>query len=556
MRKQIITEISRIREMMGVNPTKRLLTEGGQIIKVFRTLIDKFARKVGGNADLDDLFVSLLLKRKGGGWDMGEWKRMMSSGPNKVDLLDTYPNPQALLDDLGNDFYKTSESEALLRVLTGSRYMEELVVELIDNPKTFKEFQILFPSGTVGQEGKNILGKALNQDPEDEFITALTRRLNKNLKKVDITIPFIGTKLLRTKVPFVFRRGWWRNFGNNWKFKINGKINKRWRNMGWLLGVASVTEFLNRTFPSLMGLGDIYGGGGIKKEAFSRSFYDNKLQRKSGDDNWIERNEIPEDKLAEIIQDLKNAGVGKSMDIGVDDMEIIRIYKDDIKNGDCGPTYFQASQVATEWYRQTNGDLNEDILKSMNFPIKTVVFQWGANLAAEIINGIAGAHIDWSDTTIVDFYKVFDMYYADCGNDGSMTRDVTQEIFSEDEKQEMFRMIPQYPNTLRDDETKEVYCSKWSSKIHPEAWIELAQDKADWQEAKQYIRKMDPGKFNEIHNSVVPAMGWIYEISTDGTSEGCGTTKQTIADYVDVFDKVHSQIEKSIIDANKEDDGT
>ena len=112
MKKQIITEINRMQEMMGINPSKRLLTEGGAILRVYRKVIEKFGKKVGGNADLDDLFSGLLLNRKGGGWDMGEWERMMASGTNQVDLIDSYPNPQTLVDDLGNDFYSPQESEA------------------------------------------------------------------------------------------------------------------------------------------------------------------------------------------------------------------------------------------------------------------------------------------------------------------------------------------------------------------------------------------------------------------------------------------------------------
>tara|TARA_R110000737_G_scaffold7685_2_gene22577 strand:- start:1008 stop:2669 length:1662 start_codon:yes stop_codon:yes gene_type:complete len=544
MKKQIITEINRMQEMMGISPTKRILTEGGTILRVYRKVIEKFGKKVGGNADLDDLFSGLLLNRKGGGWDMGEWERMMASGTNQADLIDSYPNPQTLVDDLGNDFYSPQESEALLRVLTRSQYMEELVEALITNPKTFKEFQTLFPSGTVGSEGKGVLAKALNQDPEDEFISYLTTRLNQTLKKIPIKIPFTGGKVIRVPVPFLFRKGWWTNFGNKWKFRTaDGSLNKRWVKAGWLFGILSVGEFVSRVFPSWTGLGDIYGGGGIKKDAFSRSFYDDKMMKKEGDDNWIERNKL--ENVDEIIQSLRTAGVGKAMDIGVDDDEIIRIYKEDIKNGECGPTYFQASQVATEWYRQTNGNLHEDILKSMNFPIKNIGFSYGAELAALIINAVAGTHIDWTDVTIVEFYEVFDLYYDDCDAEGNNTRKVQTEIFSNEEKQNMFRLIPSYPKTLKHE--RKTYCSTWSGKIHPLAWITLAQDKPNHKDAKNYIRNMDAEEFNDIHESIAPGMGIIYEISEDEKSSGCGAIeKQTIDDYVGLFNGVHNQIKKEL----------
>ena len=353
----------------------------------------------------------------------------------------------------------------------------------------------------------------------------------------------LGGAVFRVPVPFIFRKGWWTKFRYGWRIRnVDGSINPRWVKMGWIFGLSSVGEFISRVFPGWTGLGDIYGGGGIKKEAFSRSFYDNKMERKEGDDNWIERNKL--ENVDEIIQSLRTAGVGKAVDIGVDDEEIIRIYKDDIKNGECGPTYFQASQVATEWYRQTNSDLHEDILRSMNFPVKNIGFSYGAELAAEIINAVAGTHIDWTDTTIADFYGVFTQYYDDCGQDGN-TRKVTQEIFSEAEKQEMFRMIPSYPKTLKHE--RKAYCSAWSGKIHPLAWITLAQDKLNHQDAKNYIRKMDAEEFNDIHDDVVPSMGIIYEISEDGKSSGCGAIeKQTIDDYVGLFNKVHSQIEKEL----------
>ena len=542
MKKQIITEINRIHEMMGINPTKILLLESGVIPRVFRGFIEKYFAKKG-----DDTFLYLMK-----GMDNERtWDDVLKSGmKGGDDLLADYPDPDSLLRALSDGVENPREVDALFRVLKGGPKMEELVDSLLTG-KSFKEFQLMFPSGKVGKEGKRYLANTFNiENIDDQFIEQLTVRLNQTLKKIPITI---GSKVIRVKVPFVFRKSWWGNFKNNWKFRINGKINPRWVKTGWLLGILSGSEFLSRKFPDTFGLGDVYGGGGIKKEAFSRSFYDNKIRQKAGDDNWMERNEIPEDKLAEIIQDLKNAGVGKIMDIGVDDMEIIRIYRDGIKNGECGPTYFQASQVATEWYRQTGGGLHEDILNSMNFPVKTYALQWGANLAAEIINGIAGTHIDWDDTTIADFYKVFDLYYDDCSEDGN-TRDVEEEIFSDDEKERMFRQIPLYPPTLRKGGI--VYCSKWSSKIHPQAWIELAQDKENYQSAKSYIRKMDPILFNEIHQGVVPSMGLIYEISEDGKSSGCSAMeKETIDEYETVFDKVHKVVEKSIIEANKDNDG-
>ena len=369
MRKQIIAEIKRIQEVMGVNPSKKILVEN-VIPRLFRKTVEGFFKKEG-----DDAFLYLMK-----GMDNERtWKDVLKGGmKGGDDLLADYPDPDSLLRALSDGVENPREVDALFRVLKAGPKMEELVESLITG-KTFKEFQLMFPSGKVGKVERELIAKMFNiENIDDQFIVQLTKRLNQTLKKAPIKIPFTGGKTLRVRVPFVFRRNWWRNFGNNWKFRINGKINPRWKNMGYLLGVLSATEFISRKFPDTFGLGDVFGGGGIKKEAFSRSFYDNKMIKKAGDDNWIERNKLPEEKLQKIIQDLKNAGVGKIMDIGVDDEEIIRIYRDDIKNGECGPTYFQASQVATEWGRQTNGDLHEDILRSMNFPVKTVPFQWGA----------------------------------------------------------------------------------------------------------------------------------------------------------------------------------
>jgi hypothetical protein len=546
MRKQVIAEIKRIQEVMGVNPSKKILVEN-VIPRLFRKTIEGFFKKEG-----DDAFLYLMK-----GMDNERtWKDVLQGGmKGGDDLLADYPDPDSLLRALSDGVDNPREVDALFRVLKAGPKMEELVESLLTG-KTFKEFQLMFPSGKVGKEGRELIAKTFNiENVDDQFIAQIIKRLNQTLKKVPITV---GGKTMRVRVPFVFRRAWWSNFGNNWKFRINGKINPRWKGMGYLLGVVSVSEFLSRKFPKTFGLGDVYGGGGIKKEAFSRSFYDNKMIKKEGDDNWIDRNKLPEEKLQNIIQDLKNAGVGKIMDIGVDDNEIIRIYREDIKNGECGPTYFQASQVATEWGRQTNGDLHEDILRSMNFPVKTVPFQFGANLAAEIINAVAGTHIDWNDTTIADFYGVFDLYYDDCSEEGN-TRDIEEKIFSDEEKKNMFRGIPSYPNTLKSD--RKTYCSTWSGKIHPQAWLAIEQDKPSYCKDKScvnnYVRNLDAVEFNEIHEGVVPGMGIIYEISENEKSSGCkGIEKETIENYQEVFDTVHGLIEKSIIDANNdEDDG-
>ena len=535
MKKQIITEINRMQEMMGINPSKRLLTEN-VIPRLFRDAIESFFKKEG-----DDAFLYLMK-----GMDSERtWKDVLQGGmKGGDDLLSDYPDPDSLLRALSDGVDNPREVDALFRVLKQGGKMEELVEALITG-KSFKEFQLMFPGGKVGEAEKEIIAKLFNmENVDDQFISYLTTRLNQTLKKIPIKIPFTGGKVIRVPVPFLFRKGWWTNFGNKWKFRTaDGTLNKRWVKAGWLFGILSVGEFVSRVFPSWTGLGDIYGGGGIKKDAFSRSFYDDKMFQKEGDDNWIERNKL--ENVDEIIQSLRTAGVGKAMDIGVDDDEIIRIYKEDIKNGECGPTYFQASQVATEWYRQTNGNLHEDILKSMNFPIKNIGFSYGAELAALIINTVAGTHIDWTDVTIVEFYKVFDLYYDDCDAEGNNTRKVQTEIFSKEEKQNMFRLIPSYPKTLKHE--RKTYCSTWSGKIHPLAWITLAQDKPNHKDAKNYIRNMDAEEFNDIHESIAPGMGIIYEISEDEKSSGCGAIeKQTIDDYVGLFNGVHNQIKKEL----------
>ena len=51
-------------------------------------------------------------------------------------------------------------------------------------------------------------------------------------------------------------------------------------------------------------------------------------------------------------------------------------------------------------------------------------------------------------------------------------------------------------------------------------------------------------------------MGIIYEISENEKSSGCaGIEKETIENYEELFNEVHKLVEKSIIDANNEDNG-
>ena len=558
MKKTLLTEINRIQEIMGINPSKRLLTESGIILKIFTRLTDDFARKIPDNKNFDEIFGRLLLGRKGGAWDMGQWEQLMAKGKNKRDLLDTYPDPQALQDDLLNDFYNPVESEALLRVLVRSKWMEELVDELVSNPKTFKEFQTMFPNGKVSKEGKEVLGKALNQDPEDEFISLLTRKLNKDLKKIDIVVPFAG-KVGRVKVPFVFRASWWKSFRDGWRWRMpNGNINPRWKKAFWLFGFNLLADIGTRVYHGMTGKYEI---GAENLNALSNTFYKDKRRNaeNKGDYDWVKRNELPDKQVKKIIQSLKNAGVGAAFDVGVDDDEIIRIFKEDLVTKcpdddsiELPATFFKSSQVAIEWLRQENTDLHQAIIDSMKSPIQSPLLTWPATLASEIINSMGG-DTDWTDTTVLDFYKVFEDYDQNINDKCKGERDVTEELFTENEKERMFQGIENYPPTLIRD--YQVYCSKWMGKIHPIAWIQLAQDFDNKKSAQRYVRRLDPIEFNKIHEDAVPSMGQIYEIASDQTlgRRACDMVeKKQIENIDELIEDVQNQVKKEIFNDDED----
>ena len=111
----------------------------------------------------------------------------------------------------------------------------------------------------------------------------------------------------------------------------------------------------------------------------------------------------------------------------------------------------------------------------------------------------------------------------------------------------MLQGIENYPPTLVRD--RQVYCSKWMGKIHPLAWIQLAQDFDNKKSAQRYIRRMDPITFNNLHEDAVPSMGQIYEIASDQTQgrRACDMVEKKQIENIDkLVEDVQKQVEKEI----------
>jgi len=104
--KQLITEISRIKEMMGITESKILLKEsvGDEIVEI----LAKFLRKDIGELTTLGVRNANDLKRL-----MDDFLDPAVSSANKVDVL------KYIIDDLGNTAIKSIAKEALDDVTTG-----------------------------------------------------------------------------------------------------------------------------------------------------------------------------------------------------------------------------------------------------------------------------------------------------------------------------------------------------------------------------------------------------------------------------------------------------
>ena len=121
MRKQIIAEIKRIQEVMGVNPSKKILVEN-VIPRLFRKTVEGFFKKEG-----DDAFLYLMK-----GMDNERtWKDVLKGGmKGGDDLLADYPDPDSLLRALSDGVDNPREVDALFRVLKQGGKMEEIIGNL------------------------------------------------------------------------------------------------------------------------------------------------------------------------------------------------------------------------------------------------------------------------------------------------------------------------------------------------------------------------------------------------------------------------------------------
>jgi len=580
MKKQLLVEINRLKEIMGLKP--QLLTEG--FGRVFIEFMEAYYKKNIKNAYKRDNPIAYILKSQNpevsfqkilkgeaagdktakGALDLSdEFTEVLWEKGDTYDIAGKKIIPTHLVGKVKHSSFDVfmrgldtppmtpNEAEVLLRMVKHGRRVDEMVGGMIKSPDLRRHFKELFPSGKVGQDGLEILAAELNTDVTDELVKVLARMLNKDLPKVMINTPAV-------KIPFITK---WKIPAGTHKIKIPRIVyafnrknlaavlssRKFWKTTGmWMFGVPIASE-ISKGVQKWRGWG-VYGAS-ASKVAFNPKYYLDKRDyyEDINDYDWIKRNELNPNKVATIIQDLKTAGVGAYADFDTDDDAIVNIYQNDIK------TVFQAAQIAWEWNQVEDGDLEEDILTSMNFPIQIVSSEWLAAAASAGINAILPdwvGEVDWTDDNIRKvYYKVVN--YDDYINEkGEGVREGTSYTLGDTEKEKMFRLIMNYPPEL--EHKGETYCTTRGYKILTVAWAVLTEDQPSWQGAKNYLENMDAEVFNKIHSKATGIHEPVYVLSEDGDCSHIEVGEPSKEDYQKDFDK-NFEIIQEILSERKND---
>ena len=542
MKKQLLAEVNRLKEIMGLKP--QLLTEG--FAKAWISFI-KMWYKGGTKSVKDDVFL-WLLKSADPEATFKEVAQGAWEGTTKTakDLCNDFPNLESFRRGLDDDLMSPNEAELLMRLVKHGEYLDEMVDGMLQSPALMKHFKELFPSGKVGKEGLETLAAELNTDVADELVIVLARRLNKDLPKITIgptpgfKIPLtkykIPSKTFRIKIPsivYAFNRA-------NLKKVLSSR--KFWTGaLKWIFGIALASE-ISKAGQKMVGWG-VYGAS-TSKLVFSPEFYLDKIAyyEEINDYDWIERNELDEAEVSLIIQELKTAGVGAYADFDTDDDAIVNIYQNRIK------TVFQAAQIAEEWLEVEDGNLEEDILTSMNFPIQIVSSEWLAGVATAGINSILPdwvGEVDWTDDNIRKIYNIVMKYDDYIDEEGKGVREDISYTIGPTEQKKMFKRIINYPPELENEEG-EIYCTTRGYKILLVAWVELTKAQPSWQGATNYLENMDPEVFNAIHKEAISIHEPVYVLSEDGDCSHIEVGEPSKEDYKKDFDANYEIIQEIV----------
>ena len=566
MKKQLITEISRLREMMGLKP--QLLMEGG-VNKVFIEFLQGWYRGTA-KGTRDDVFLYLLKSSDEvatfnsiakGSWEgtgkggkrtakdlSGEWK------PNKKVFGDNDSELSAFMRGLDDDLMSPNEAEMLMRIIKHGDMLDEMVDGMMKSNSLVRHFKELFPSG---KPNIDIIARELNTGVDDELVLVLQRRLAKELPKIQVTNPLKVPRVkikgkdiggftipaLKVKIPrFIYA----------FNYKNIAKVlwtRSFWKKTGmWIFGLG-LADQISRGVQKWQNTG-VYDKSGVNNNPFSPAFYLSKVKEyeELNDQDWLDANMIKPTELAAIISKLKTAGVGSAADFSTDDDDIVSVYANDIK------TNFQAAQVANEWLEEEDSDLEKDILASMNFPIQLVGTDWLGKFVTGGVNSILPdwvGEIDWTDTNIKSIYNIIKKYDDYFKDDGTGVREGPSTM-GDKELKDFYKQIITYPPKLIHDDT--IYCSTRGFKILPGAWTPLVADQPSWQDAKNYIKNMDAEKFNEIHKEGVGDGIDVYIISEDGDCSHIEITEPSAADYKKNVEEYFNVVKEVINDGPEEED--
>ena len=553
MKKQLLVEINRLKEIMGLKP--QLLTEG--FGRVFINFMEKLYKETIQNAGAKKNPLAYLFKsadpqksfEKIARGDL-EGEATTKGFKGAQDLTTDFPNMDRFLRDLDTPPMSPNEAEMLMRLVKHGGMLDEMIDGMLKSGDLMKHFKELFPSGKVGKDGLAILAAELNTDVTDELVIVLARRLNKDLPKIRITTPGVKIPLTKLKIPsatfkiklprivYAFNRA---------NLEKVLKSRKFWTgSLKWIFGIALASE-ISKGVQKWTGLG-VYGSS-TSKMVFSPAFYLDKVAyyEDINDYDWIERNELGETKVATIIQGLKTAGVGAYADFDTDDDAIVNIYQNDIK------TVFQAAQIAAEWQEVEQSDLEEDILSSMNFPIQIISTDWLGGVATAGINSILPdwvGEVDWTDDNIRKVYNIVVNYDDYINEKGEGVREDINYTIGPTERQDMYKQIINYPPELEHE--GEIYCTTRGYKILLVAWVELTKDQPTWQGAKNYLENMDAEVFNAIHKEATSIHEPVYVLSEDGDCSHIEVGEPSKEDYQKDFDENFEIIQEIV---SGEDEG-
>ena len=553
MKKQLLVEINRLKEIMGLKP--QLLTEG--FGRVFINFMEKLYKETMQNAGAKKNPLAYLFKsadpqksfEKIARGDL-EGEATTQGFKGAQDLTTDFPNMDRFLRDLDTPPMSPNEAEMLMRLVKHGGMLDEMIDGMLKSGDLMKHFRELFPSGKVGKDGLAILAAELNTDVTDELVIVLARRLNKDLPKIRITTPGVKIPLTKYKIPSKTFRIKIPSIVYAFNYKNLKKVlssRKFWTGaLKWIFGLGIASE-LSKAGQKMAGWG-VYGAS-TSKLVFSPAFYLDKIAyyEEINDYDWIDRNELDEAEVSLIIQELKTAGVGSYADFDTDDDAIVNIYQNRIK------TVFQAAQIANEWKEVEDGNLEEDILTSMNFPIQIVSSEWLAGVATSGINSILPdwvGEVDWTDDNIRKVYNIVVDYDDYIDEEGKGVREDINYTIGPTEKKKMFKRIINYPPELEHE--GEIYCTTRGYKILMVAWVELTKAQPSWQGATNYLENMDAEVFNTIHKEATSIHEPVYVLSEDGDCSHIEVGEPSKEDYQKDFDENFEIIQEIV---SGEDEG-